>query len=55
MVPKSLQNRAWRGSGGLLGAIFETRCFQDLILNDVASILAPPPWDHFGLILGIIV
>ena len=51
MVPKPLQNRSWRGSGGLLGAIFETRCFQDLIFNDFGSILGPPlgPFlGHFG-------
>ena len=29
MVPKPLQNRAWRRSGGHLGAIFEERWIQD--------------------------
>ena len=51
MVPKPLQNRAWRGSGRHLGAILETRCFQDLIFDDFGSILGPPlgpVWDHFG-------
>ena len=51
MVPKPLQNRSWRGSGGLLGATLETRCFQDLIFNDFGSILGPPSgpvWAHFG-------
>ena len=51
MVPKPLQNRSWRGSGGLLGATLETRCFQDLIFDDFGSILGPPlgpVWPHFG-------
>ena len=51
MVPKPLQNRSWRGSGGLLGATLETRCFQDLIFYDFGSILGPPLgpfWGHFG-------
>ena len=51
MVPKPLQNRSWRGSGGLLGATLETRCFQDLIFDDFGSILEPPLrpcWAHFG-------
>ena len=51
MVPKPLQNRSWRGSGGLLGATLETRCFQDLIFDDFGSILGPPlgpVWAHFG-------
>ena len=51
MVPKPLQNRSWRGSGGLLGATLETRCFQDLIFDDFGSILGPPlgpVWVHFG-------
>ena len=51
MVPKPLQNRSWRGSGGLLGAIFKTRCFQDLIFDDFGSILGSPlgpVWPHFG-------
>ena len=51
MVPKPLQNRAWRGSGGLLGATLETRCFQDFIFDDFGSILGPPLgpiWGHFG-------
>ena len=51
MVPKPLQNRSWRGSGGHLGATLETRCFQDLIFDDFGSILGPPlgpVWDHFG-------
>ena len=51
MVPKPLQNRSWRGSGGLLGATLETRCFQDLIFDDFGSILGPPlgpVWGHFG-------
>ena len=51
MVPKPLQNRSWRGSGGLLGATLETRCFQDLIFDDFGSILGPPLgsfWGHFG-------
>ena len=53
MVPKPLQNRSWRGSGGLLGAPLETRCFQDLFFDDFGSILGPL-WDQFGLIVGII-
>ena len=53
MVPKPLQNQAWRGSGGDLGATLETRCFQDLIFDDFGSSLGPL-WDHFGFILGII-
>ena len=51
MVPKPLQNRSWRGSGGLLGATLETRCFQDFIFDDFGSILGPPlgpVWAHFG-------
>ena len=51
MVPKPLQNRSWRGSGGHLGATLETRCFQDLIFDDFGSILGPPLgplWGHFG-------
>ena len=51
MIPKPLQNRSWRGSGGLLGATLETRCFQDLIFDDFGSILGPPLgplWGHFG-------
>ena len=51
MVPKPLQNRSWRRSGGLLGATLETRCFQDLIFDDFGSILGPPlgpVWAHFG-------
>ena len=51
MIPKPLQNRSWRGSGGLLGAIFETRCLQDFIFDDFGSILGPPlgpVWGHFG-------
>ena len=51
MFPKPLQNRSWSGSGGHLGAIFETRCFQDLFL----MILTPcwdPLWDQLGLIWG---
>ena len=51
MVPKPLQNRSWRGSGGHLGATLETRCFQDLIFYDFGSILGPPLgqfWAHFG-------
>ena len=51
MVPKPLQNRSWRGSGGHLGASLETRCFQDLIFDDFSSILGPPSgpvWAHFG-------
>ena len=51
MVPKPLQNRAWRVSGGHLGATLETRCFQDLIFDDFGSILGPPlgpVWGHFG-------
>ena len=51
MVPKPLQNRSWRGAGGLLGAIFETRCLQDLIFNNLGSILGPPlgpVWAHVG-------
>ena len=34
MVPKPLQNRSWRGSGGHLGATLETRCFQDIIFDE---------------------
>ena len=51
MVPKPLQNRAWRGSGRHLGATLETRCFQDLIFDDFGSILGlplGPVWAHFG-------
>ena len=51
MVPKPLQNRSWRGSGGHLGATLETRCFQDLIFDDFGSNLGPPlgpVWAHFG-------
>ena len=51
MVPKPFQNRSWRGSGGLLGATLETRCFQDLIFDDFDSILGPPLgsiWGHLG-------
>ena len=51
MVPKPFQNRSWRGSGGLLGATLETRCFQDVIFDDFGSILGPPlgpVWAHFG-------
>ena len=51
MVSKPLQNRAWRGSGGLLGATLERRCFEDVIFDDVGSILGPPlgpVWVHFG-------
>ena len=51
MVPKPLQNRSWRGSGGHLGATLETRCFQDFIFDDFGSILGPPlgpVWAHFG-------
>ena len=51
MVPKPLQNRSWRRSGGLLGANLETRCFQDIIFDDFGSILGPPlgpVWGHFG-------
>ena len=51
MVPKPLQNRSWRGSGGLLGATLETRCFQDFIFDDFDSILRPPlgpVWGHFA-------
>ena len=33
IVPKPLQNRSWRGSGDLLGATLEARCFQDLIFD----------------------
>ena len=42
MVPKPLQNRSWRVSGSHLGATLETRCFQDLIFDDFASVLGPP-------------
>ena len=51
MVPKPLQNRSWRGSGGHLGATLEARCFQDLTFDDFGSILGPPlgpVWAHFG-------
>ena len=33
-----------------MGATFETRCLQDLIFDDVGSILGPPlgpVWAHF--------
>ena len=42
MVPTPLQNRDWRGFGRHLGATLETRCFQDLIFDDLGSILGPP-------------
>ena len=48
MVPKPLQNRAWRGSGRHLGAILETKCFQDLIFDDFGSILGPPLGPFLG-------
>ena len=51
MIPKPLQNRSWRGSGGHLGATLETRCFQDFIFDDLGWILGPPlgpVWAHFG-------
>ena len=48
MVPKPLQNRSWRGSGGHLGATLEIRCFQDFIFDDFGSILGP----HLGASLG---
>ena len=48
MVPTPLQNRSWRGSGGLLGATLEARCFQDLTFDDFGSNLGPP----FGTSLG---
>ena len=51
MVPKPLQNRSWRVSGGHLGATLEARCFQDLTFDDFGSILGPPlgpVWAHFG-------
>ena len=51
MVPKPLQNRAWRGSGRHLGATLETRCFQDFISDDFDFILGlplGPVWVHFG-------
>ena len=47
MIPKPVQNRSWRGSGGHLGATLETRCFQDLIFDDFGSNLEPV-WAHFG-------
>ena len=50
-VPKPLRNQSWRGSGGLLGAILETRCLQEVIFDDFGSILGPPlgpVWAHFG-------
>ena len=51
MGPKTSPKSILEGSGGLLGAIFETRCFQDLIFNDFGSILGPPLgpcWGHVG-------
>ena len=51
MVPKPLQNRSLRGTGGHLGATLETRCFQDFIFDDLGSILGPPlgpVWGHLG-------
>ena len=42
MVPTPRQNRSWRGSGGLLGATLETRCFQDRMFDDFGSSLGPP-------------
>ena len=51
MIPKPFQNRARKGSGRHLGAILETRCFQDFIFDDFGSILGPPSgpvWGHFG-------
>ena len=53
MAPKPWQNRSWRGSGGLLGATLETRCFQEFMFDDFGSILVSP-LDQFELILGII-
>ena len=49
MVPKTFQNRPWRWSGGHLRATLETRCFQDLIVDDFGTILAAP---SFGTSLG---
>ena len=51
MVPKPLQNRSWRGSGGHLGDTLETRCFQDFIFDDFGSMRRPllgTLWAHFG-------
>ena len=51
IIPKPVQNRSWGGSGGLLVAIFETRCFRDLMFDDFGSILGPPlgpVWAHVG-------
>ena len=51
MLPKPLQNRTLRGSGGHLGATLETRCFQDFMFDDFGSILGPPlvpVWAHVG-------
>ena len=51
IVPKPLQNRSWRGSGGHLGTTLEGRCFQDLMFDFFVSILGSPlgpVWDHFG-------
>ena len=50
-VPKPLENRSWRGSGGHLGATLEARCFKDLIFDHFGSILGPPLgplWGHVG-------
>ena len=49
MVPTPLQNQSWRGSGGHLGATLVTRCFQDLIFDDLGSIFPlRPVWTHVG-------
>ena len=51
MVPKPLQNRSWRGSGGHLGATLEARCFQDFTFDDFGSNLGPPlgpVWAYVG-------
>ena len=50
MGPKTSPKSILEGSGGLLGANLETRCFQDIIFDDFGSILGPPlgpVWGHF--------
>ena len=46
MLPKGLQNRCWRGHGGHLGALADKGLIQDVIFDDLGSLLGPL-WDHF--------